>query len=214
MDKHFISVPRSARYFTLGKLNQNTRHIWFVLHGYGQLASEFLSNFETLNTDSRFFVAPEALSRFYLNHAAGKIGASWMTKEERLNEIEDYIVFLNLLSDKILSQTESRKTKVNIFAFSQGVSTSMRWICQSELPIYKIVLWAGIIPPDLDFSDCSNIISNTKVTIVVGNCDPFVTNKVLTEQKELLDRFNINYKFIQFSGVHELSENVLNKLFS
>ena len=42
MEKH-IKVERTARYFTLGELNEHTEQIWFVCHGYGQLAEYFMA---------------------------------------------------------------------------------------------------------------------------------------------------------------------------
>ena len=49
MQEHHLSVTRTARYFTLGSLDNNTQQVWFVLHGYGQLAQFFIRKFEILN---------------------------------------------------------------------------------------------------------------------------------------------------------------------
>src|SRR5258705_7905505 len=88
-----MTVSRMARYFTIGRPD---REVWFVLHGYGQLAARFLSRFEPLDDGGRLIVAPEALSRFYLTEdsAERRVGASWMTREDRLTEIEDYVQYL------------------------------------------------------------------------------------------------------------------------
>jgi hypothetical protein len=34
-----------ARYYKLGEINKDTVQVWFVLHGYGQLAQYFLRKF-------------------------------------------------------------------------------------------------------------------------------------------------------------------------
>jgi len=75
VQEHRITVSRSARYFTLGRPD---REVWFVLHGYGQLAARFLRHFEPLDDGTRLMVAPEALSRFYLGEARAErgVGAS------------------------------------------------------------------------------------------------------------------------------------------
>ena len=65
MEKHHLKVSRTARYFTLGELNEQTKNVWFVCHGYGQLAEYFIRNFEAINDGENLIVAPEALSRFY-----------------------------------------------------------------------------------------------------------------------------------------------------
>ena len=93
--KNHILVTKTARYFTLGELNENTRELWFVLHGYAQLASDFIQDFEGLDNGTRFIVAPEGLNKFYARGFGGKPAASWMTSEDRENEIIDYINYLN-----------------------------------------------------------------------------------------------------------------------
>src|SRR3989344_9498015 len=101
-EQHF-TTQRTARYYTIGELNNKTKTIWIVLHGYMQSAAFFIKQFEVLKNDTTFIVAPEALSRAYVNGVSGKVGASWMTKEERESEIADYIFYLNSLSKHILS---------------------------------------------------------------------------------------------------------------
>ena len=50
MKEYRLSVTRSARYFTTGRAE---REVWFVLHGYGQLAARFLSHFESIDDGTR-----------------------------------------------------------------------------------------------------------------------------------------------------------------
>src|SRR5207302_5058394 len=86
MREHSIKVRRSARYYTLGPDDERTvRDVWFVLHGYGQLAAQFIGIFEAVNDGTRLIVAPEALNRFYVAGvetapaAERGVGATWMT---------------------------------------------------------------------------------------------------------------------------------------
>src|SRR2546425_5855384 len=89
MQEHQFSTPRSARYFTLGS-PQHAADVWLVCHGYGQLASRFLERFRPIAAERRCIVAPEGLSRFYLTEspAERRVGASWMTREDRLRSEE------------------------------------------------------------------------------------------------------------------------------
>ena len=78
---HRITVPRTARYYVLGDM-LGAAEVWFVLHGYSQLAATLAKWFETAVKPGRLIVAPEALSRSYFEeHGARRVGASWMTKE-------------------------------------------------------------------------------------------------------------------------------------
>src|SRR5262245_36958952 len=106
--EHHGRVERTARYYTLGPLSEGVRELWFVLHGYGNLAAKFLRSFEELDDGSRRIVAPEALNRFYLiapDKAPANerpVGASWMTREDRESEIVDYIDYLDVVADEEL----------------------------------------------------------------------------------------------------------------
>ena len=95
-----LSVPRRMRYAVRGN-EEDPDEIWFVLHGYGQLAHRFLRYFADLDDGTRLLVAPEGLHRHYLDHAERKVGASWMTSEDRLTDIDDYVGWLDRLHARI-----------------------------------------------------------------------------------------------------------------
>jgi hypothetical protein len=82
-NEHHITVARTARYFTLGELNQNTKDIWILIHGHRHLAGKFILQFEELSKKGSFLIAPEGLMRLYIKGDYGDVGASWMTKEDR-----------------------------------------------------------------------------------------------------------------------------------
>ncbi len=109
----WIRVPRTARYRVLGD-PERAAEVWFVLHGYGQLAERFVARFQALPglaEGTRAVVAPEALSRFYLDVGGGEhgadspVGATWMTREDREHEIRDYVEYLDRLADELLGGT-------------------------------------------------------------------------------------------------------------
>ena len=101
MQEHTLTVDFKARYYTLGQLNKDTRQIWFVFHGYGQLARYFIRKFAILTNQQILVIAPEGLSRFYIEKVESsgrpndRVGASWMTKENRTVDIENYLHYLN-----------------------------------------------------------------------------------------------------------------------
>ena len=83
MTEHNIKVERTARFYTLGELNEQTKSIWFVVHGYGQLSQYFIKKFNQIVDNETFIVAPEAPARFYLDANYSRVGASWTTRELR-----------------------------------------------------------------------------------------------------------------------------------
>jgi hypothetical protein len=52
--------------------------VWFVCHGYGQLAAYFIRHFAFLteNAPATVVIAPEGLSRFHLSGNGGRVGAT------------------------------------------------------------------------------------------------------------------------------------------
>src|SRR2546426_12690078 len=144
MQEHQFSTPRSARYFTLGS-PQHAADVWLVCHGYGQLASRFLERFRPIAAERRCIVAPEGLSRFYLTEspAERRVGASWMTREDRLHEIDDYVRYLDAVYREVLGRVEGPAARVTALGFSQGTATVSRWAALGQSRLHHVVLWGG-----------------------------------------------------------------------
>mgnify|MGYP006154491927 FL=1 len=109
---HHIATPKTARYTSYGKLSSKTKYFWFVLHGSNMLSEQMLYKFKDFDPETHFVIAPEGLSRFYVNGFGGEVVASWMTKRDRLEEIHDFSVFCSTLYDTYVQKLpESCKTK-------------------------------------------------------------------------------------------------------
>ena len=112
-NKHHIVVNKTATYHTLGD-TKTAKTIWFVLHGYGMLAEYFIKKFEPILNDETCIIAPEGLSKFYTQGFYGRVGATWMTKQDREVEIRDYINYLNQLYEYICKQNNNTNLKINL----------------------------------------------------------------------------------------------------
>ncbi|MDX5346926.1 MAG: phospholipase [Hymenobacteraceae bacterium] len=208
-----IQVPRTARFAQIGEATAATNEVWVVCHGYGQLAKYFLRNFTSVAAPNRVVVAPEALSKFYLNGFSGRVGASWMTKEDRLDEIADYCRYLELLLEQILEKCAENAT-VNVLGFSQGAATVCRWLAGSRYRCHKLVLWTGAFPPDVDYSVVAGVLSRAKLVYVHGNQDALIDEARLQENLQLLQEIGLQPKLLRFEGKHELNKEVLEQVFS
>ncbi|TXI81218.1 MAG: phospholipase [Flavobacteriales bacterium] len=208
MEEHHITVPRTARYHVLGD-PRTAQAIWIVLHGYGQLARYFLNKFDGLAADIAF-VAPEGLSRFYLDEGHQRVGATWMTREDREHEIADQCSYLSALT--LALRGPRTGTPVNILGFSQGVATACRWSLQCSTPPPKLVLWAGSLPPEPSPDDLRLGWANTTVDLVLGNADPYADGSELRSQAERLSAAGVKHRIHRFSGGHTLEPILLSKL--
>ncbi|MCB2410228.1 alpha/beta hydrolase [Hymenobacter lucidus] len=212
MERH-IAVTRSARYYQAGELSKATRQVWFVCHGYGQLAAYFIRHFHHLaHADpATVIIAPEGLSRFYLNGTGGRVGATWMTREDRLAEIADYVAYFNQLTGTVLAECPP-DVQVTVLGFSQGAATVSRWLAQASFRPARLVLWAGAFPPDVDFTVATHLLHQFPVTLVCGDQDEFISPEDLTKQQDFLRKLGVEPTVIHFQGKHELNGPILQRL--
>ncbi|MDA1185359.1 MAG: phospholipase [Acidobacteria bacterium] len=207
MKEHHLGVQRTARYYTL-EPEEEPQEVWFVLHGYGQLAQYFLRHFEAVQNGRRLIVAPEALSRHYLpGHQ--RVGASWMTKEDRVAEVADYLAYLDALHDRIFERVDRRRVTVHVLGFSQGGATASRWTTLGRIDADRLILWASDVPPDLDLPAHATAIGRRALTLVVGTRDEYVTPALLAEQEALLTGHQIPYRLHTFAGTHTIDPDTL-----
>ena len=210
MEEHRLSVRRTARYYTLDS-EEEPREVWFVLHGYGQLAQYFIRHFEAIQNGRRLIVAPEALSRYYLpGHQ--RVGASWMTKEDRLTEVDDYLSYLDALHDEIFERVDRRRVTVHVLGFSQGGATASRWTTLGRVDADRLILWASELAHDLDLTAHAEAIGRRALTLVVGTEDEYVTPTLLAEREALLAEHHIPYRLHTFAGTHKIDADTLKVL--
>ncbi len=208
MEERFIHVRRTARYHVLGTL-EAAPELWIVLHGYGHLARYFLNNFDGLE-NGRCIVAPEGLSRYYIDEDHARVGATWMTREDRLHEIEDHVTYLDTLVAE-LSKDAMPGAVINVLGFSQGVATAARWAVHGKTRPSRIVLWAGSIPPELDREQLSAW-RNVPVDLVLGDQDEYATEADLDAAALRLERAGVGHRKHFFRGTHKLEPVLLRRL--
>lgn len=194
-------------------MNEGTRHVWFVLHGYGQLAEYFIRKFEHISDGQTYIVAPEALSRFYLNGNSGRVGASWMTREERLTEIEDYVAYLDSMYKTVFQHHSPNNVRVTVLGFSQGTATACRWITQGTLRYDRLILWAGYFANGiLDVIDPDRL-PTSDTYFVYGNEDEFLNQ---LDPKAYLAKLKTDLPFLkvlEYDGGHAIDAEILSKSF-
>jgi predicted esterase len=209
MEERHITVPRTARYHTLGEA-ASAKAIWIVLHGYGHLARYFLRTFEGLE-EGLFSAAPEGLSRYYLDEGHTRVGATWMTREDREKEIADQLTYLDLLASSLKLEC-GKDVALNVLGFSQGVATACRWTALGATTPSRLVLWGGSMPPDLENAVLTSRWKNTRVELVHGEKDTIVPAAVLAQSEARLRQAGINYDVHRFDGAHALDKFVLKRL--
>ena len=127
MTENDIAFDFRARYFSAGAPDDDAVQRWFVLHGYGQLAKFFIKKFDILARHRIRVIAPEGLSRFYLEpiqdggRRNNRVGATWMTRENREMDIRNYIAYLDAI---YRTESQNKNLPVTLLGFSQGAATA------------------------------------------------------------------------------------------
>jgi predicted esterase len=218
-EQRHLTVPRSARYAIMGSFDADLTEVWILCHGHAQLARRFLSRFLPLERPDRLFVAPEALSRFYLSPPLPgpqapnpPDGASWMTAEDREAEIEDYVCYLDLLHDEIFSIVDRSAVRLWVLGFSQGTATVARWVARGKVDPDRLVLYSGLLPSELDVKGAARLARRSPLTVVLGTRDEFARPELIAAQEARLRELRLPHTTIRFDGGHEITPEVLQRL--
>jgi predicted esterase len=213
MTEHHLSVQRTARYYTIGKLTERTRNIWFCLHGFGQLAQYFGRKFTDLDDGQTLIVVPEGLSRLYLNGEYKRVGASWLTREDKEHEISDFVAYLNSLYDLLLAGRNASEFHITLLGFSQGAATACRWVDADHIYADRLILWAGFFPNGL--ADLINPakLASVETYYVYGKQDEYF--KLIDDVPGYLRRLQTEVPKLQitaFEGGHQVEPTTLTEL--
>lgn len=219
--EHHLVVSRTARYYTLGAADAPmapVRQLWLACHGYSQLAARFIRYLGVLDDAHRLIAAPEALSRFYLDpamgatHARARVGATWMTREDRLHEIEDQMGYLDAVYAQLASRLGTSQPAMVLLGFSQGVATAARWAVHTRVRIDRLVLWGGLLPGELDVAAQHDRLVAMRPTLVLGTHDEYVSESAMAAERARLQRAGLSTELITFDGGHRLDKEVLRTL--
>lgn len=213
---HHIRVTRTARYFTLGSPVEAARHIWIGLHGYAMMGERFARLLAPLaDPPHTVVVSAEALSRFYLETGrdgrhSDAIGATWITKEDRENEIADAIRYLDQLHGDLMDRVHSGAV-LSILGFSQGAAMASRWVAGGSVLPEQLVIW-GITPPAEAMPQVAERMVGREVILVAGDRDQFAPEGGIEALAASLSQKGVRARAERFAGGHALSKAVLRRL--
>ncbi|MEP0987905.1 hypothetical protein [Ekhidna sp.] len=209
MKQHHIDISIKASFYTLNELTEKTQRIWLVFHGYGQLAEFFIKKFEALDPEKNFIIAPQGLSKYYLNGVYGRVGASWMTKEDRLTEIENQYSYI----DEILAQYDLKGRELIYFGFSQGTATMGRYAAHAKIPFDQMIIWAGTFPPDTDPNDWSYLTGKEGIHYYTSKEDIYFKEEMIPQQNEVVKiALGKEPELHWYDGGHRVIPEIVGKL--
>lgn len=216
-----IAAVKTARYAVLGPEDGPADEVWVACHGYGQLATYFGRHFEGVAGPRRLVVVPEALNRFYVERGgtrpADRVGASWMTREDREADVADVVRYLDDVFVAACARAEADPHAVRLcgFGFSQGAATVVRWLALSPLVAgrarraSRLVLWGGALPHDFDLDENAPWLREAGLTLVAGDRDEFATPGRIVREEGRLRAAGVPFQTVSYAGGHRLNDRVL-----
>lgn len=206
-----VTYTSTNSYTTMNTLSDTTENVWIVLHGLGYLSRYFIKYFDGLPSDKNYIIAPQAPSKYYLSSAFTHVGASWLTKEDTQRETGNLMGYLDAV---LTAEKLPENCNLIVLGFSQGVSIAARWVAQRKIECDQLVLYAGGIPNELQPSDFDSLLKNdTKVTVIVGDKDEYVTEeRRKTESEKIRKLFDGKAEEILFEGGHEVKRELIKQL--
>lgn len=208
---HYFQTQKTAKVVIEGEVNPKLKTVWLVAHGYGHLASYFINKLKPILNEENLVIVPEGLHRYYLNGISGRVGASWMTKEEREHDITDYCNYLNEVYEKFIRPL-GEKITVNALGFSQGGATLCRWASSTQYKIDNLIIWGSVIPTDMNWENYLSKINVGNWIYVAGDKDEYLNSEQQQAQLDTLKRNNIQPQTVFYEGGHDIMEEPLRLL--
>jgi predicted esterase len=205
---HFLKTEKTARVVIEGENNPKLKCVWIIAHGYGHLSIYFIKKFKSLFNEENLLIAPEGLHRYYHGNSNDKVGASWMTKEEREKDIEDYCQYFDKVYESYISKLD-KKVIINAIGFSQGGATICRWAANTKYKIDNIIIWGINIPPDVRWENDLDNLKTCNWYYVAGDKDEFLTIENQKEQIRILEKHGIKPHALFYDGTHDIDEDAL-----
>ncbi len=205
-----VSYPATNSYSTLNTLSEKTRNVWVVFHGMGYLSKYFIKYFSELNSEENFIIAPQAPSKYYQDKNFKHVGASWLTRENTVQETQNVLAFVDAVFKE---EVTGKVPKLIVLGYSQGVSIAMRWVASRKIDCNHLILHSGGIPNELKPEDFLFLKDSTRVTYLYGDNDPYITEARKTEEHLKGTKIFKNHLEIEvFKGAHEVNKSFLLKI--
>jgi predicted esterase len=203
-----LVVERHARVGVVGDIASATE-AWIILHGYGMRAQGILHWFRSAARPGRVLIAPEALSRFYTeSRGIRHVGASWMTREAREDDLSDIMAYL----DRVALDIVGPRTRIEVHGFSQGGAAAARWVAREGRVVDRLVFWGCVAPPDVAPERLLPAVREGRLHYVIGRRDVRVAPADVISDAARLRAAGTPVTVHEFDGGHRIDDGVLQLL--
>jgi predicted esterase len=198
-DIQHIQTSVYGRYLVRAPRGNGPFPLLIGFHGYGEDAEANLTMMQHIPGVKQWLCcAMQALHLFYARNA--KVGASWMTSQDRELRIQENIRYVNaVVSD--LKKSYPMSDVLVYFGFSQGTAMACRAALLGQYPPSGVMLLGGDIPPDLN--DLNRM---SRILIGRGNSDRMYALKKWQQDLSRIEQSQLNVYISTFDAGHKWSD--------
>lgn len=195
-----MHIAHSVYYAVSAPETNSPAPLLLVLHGFGQVAAEFIKIFEPLVERGVLVAAPQAPHQFYKKLADRTVGFSWLTRYERDQSIQDFARYMEDFYALVQREHRLDTRRVFVLGFSQGVSMAYRMWAHSNIPLAGLIACGGDLPPDV--GEKLDALPALKVLLVHGRNDQIVPLRKAHEARAQLSAANMPVELFEFEDEH------------
>ncbi len=205
-----IQISHTVYYSVQVPEQMGPHPLLIVLHGFGQVARQFIKVFEPLAQKGILVAAPQGAHQFYTHLKKGQVGFSWLTRYERDQSVSDFVAYMEQFYKLLQETCEVDSQRVFMLGFSQGVSMAYRTWAHSSLPVRGVIACGGDLPPDI--VEKLQGLPPIQILLVHGRQDEDVSPEKAQEAIKHLRARGLKPKLFDFEGGHVVPSRALPKL--
>ena len=171
-----------------------------VLHGWGQVAGQFVKVFEPLTKKGILVAAPQAAHHFYTQMEERRVGFSWLTRYQRDQSVSDFVAYMEQFYNMLQETFEVDTERVFILGFSQGVSMAYRTWAHSSLPLQGLIACGGDLPSDI--LEQLDSLSPIQILLVHGRRDETVSPDAARQAREHFTAAGLRPELVECEAGH------------
>ncbi len=198
-------------YYSVQEPEQEGPHpLLIVLHGFGQVAGQFIKVFEPLAKKGILVAAPQGAHQFYTRQKKGQVGFSWLTRYERDQSVSDFVAYMEQFYRLLQETCEVESQRVFLLGFSQGVSMAYRTWAHGSLPVRGVIACGGDLPPDI--VEQLEGLPPIEILLVHGRQDEEVPPEKAQEALKHFRTHGLKPELFDFEGGHVVPSRALPRI--
>ena len=205
-----MQISHTVYYWVQVPKQKGPHPLLIVLHGFGQVAGQFIKVFEPLAQKGILVAAPQGAHQLYTNLKERRVGFSWLTKYESDQSVSDFVAYMGQFFKLLQETCEVDSQRVFMLGFSQGVSMAYRTWAHSSLPVRGVIACGGDLPPDI--VEQLEGLPPIQILLVHGRQDEEVSPEKAQKALKHLRASGLKPELFDFEGGHVVPSRALPKV--